>query len=236
MASIWLTRKIYVDQPVNIIGSVLSTLYSLSVFLKRKNHFRSSVWSPVVTWTTSLPIIISIYFKLRTTSLPKVGYPNSVGTYYSNRLGVWTEFFSNSSKGIPGWSPRPKTSMGQTDLVRGRGGSGATELKVWMNFRSRRSVWPIPKLGLLCLTHTWIGYFRSIGLFRLAHTQSRVCSFWPISNLSSVSPGPYPGFGLFGSLMKSCLNSSIESENTLKGILSKICCQQLRLVFSAIHS
>ena len=34
------------------------------------------------------------------------------------------------------------------------GGSGATELIVWTNFRSRRSVWPIPKLGLFCLAHT----------------------------------------------------------------------------------
>ena len=91
--------------------------------------------------------------------------------------------------------------MGQTDLVRGQG-VRATELIVWKNFLSRRSVWPIPKLGLFSLAHTWIGHVRSgqypnIGLFRLVYTQSSVGSVWPIPKHRSGSSVPCLVAGLF---------------------------------------
>ena len=53
----------------------------------------------------------------------------------------------------PGWSPRPNTGIGQTDLGRGQGG-------VWCD----PTQWQNP-------------YF---GLFGLANTHILVCSVWPI--------------------------------------------------------
>ena len=88
-------------------------------------------------------------------------------------------------------------------------GFNETELIVWTNFRSRRSLWPIPKLSLFCLN--WVysvwpipkhqsfssGPYPIFGLLGLANTQTSVCFFSSLPNLRSVQSGQYPNIGLF---------------------------------------
>ena len=58
-------------------------------------------------------------------------------------MKCWSE--PNESKSYPGWSPRPKTGMGQTDLGRGQGvQTEQTRLQVWARQNWPWSPWARP--------------------------------------------------------------------------------------------
>ena len=159
-------------------------------------------WNPILTYSSLLSLRELFYFVSRLSWYKLTFFSFS----YCRIAGRSFWAYSQVSHAVPLLNcrgnrtvPRMKSATqdkyGPDGPGSQTGGSGATELIVWTNFRSGRSVGPIPKLGLFGLApHTWIGYVRSgqypnIGLFRLVHAQSSV---WPIDKHRSVSSGPYP--------------------------------------------